>query len=1119
MNLYDIVTPMTMAEAKTDYQKKRERERDIDAGRPVAKPRQPQMTDYQKRRAQQKKEMELGENAWSDGANAWSSEHNNWTAEDSSDFMAADSTSPVGGNMQFEEQLHVGDPVVVTAPTEFEGKTGEISEFSPSGKFVIVRLYNHGRHSMHLSDVAYNQYAADQEQDDWYDDEEVDEGFQDFNRVEPYAVCLAGKPVKKFDYYQDARRFHDNWKKKLYNAGEKAKADTITLMPLNLEEGFFGDMKQSFATGMVDKLKKAIPAEHHKHYNFDSVKSPSDTKAMVARARAAGHLKESGVAEGDDDNTNRLEMMRSEYAKAHKILNKFGNANMGRIEVMRLLLDNGISQKTANIFASKRSIKEQGVAEGSNDTYDIIRTNDYGKKDFFAGNYSLEQAKDELAKCLAHPLHTKYGHKFAIVKRNEQPIKEFAPGGTMKPPAPPTAKKKDPFEDDDRSQLLMSIKNLLDKGAKIDSYLFGARGHITGVSNDYFGFYFKKLNKPHSKSSFVRPMDGEDDESYMLKLVKPGYYQLWDKSIADAGEQGVAEASYINGHVEDPESLRWKQTSMSYEQAVAKFGKNNVKQDGKNRLGQKIVMVLVPLGEQGVAEAVPAQASGVDPKIQFLQPTIQFAEKMGYRVTLNPQGRVVAKLVNKQLGHIVHIGLMQPSGKGFEVSMADNLDKQTNAWSAKELAQDFKGWYAQAVKDQDFNNGYNEKPQLEQQGVAEAGPNAPYTPSPAKPFRNPRGFNKQGTGVGNKLADLNRKEWEEKKKKEQGVAEGRDDTKNKLFVKKLASEQSLIEHAKLFAKNLQLDGVPVTSKNRYTVVCSTIFAHDKKAVNESSHITNGKQLIQLLKQLDQFSQLPIKVGSSVAIINSQLQGDSVELWGFTSPKTISKIYRDSTDNSIRQFEFNNDPQDVWPKTDNAEYNGKFLMYSAFFGDKKSADHALTMLMLQGSGDLTIRNHITEQQYAAETYTDVSQFHNGSRKYSDIPSKPERQKQNRVPLRTFQELCDMLGVDRLALTNFARQVTDFPKPVPGIGGRKTYYRPQEFMQWAKDNNVTELLGKKKEQGVEEGDLMRSAWGKTQQAKSPTPKPAPVKESYWTKLQNERNTKLNTLVDELKESIKK
>jgi hypothetical protein len=51
-------------------------------------------------------------------------------------------------------------------------------------------------------------------------------------------------------------------------------------------------------------------------------------------------------------------------------------------------------------------------------------------------------------------------------------------------------------------------------------------------------------------------------------------------------------------------------------------------------------------------------------------------------------------------------------------------------------------------------------------GVAEE-----YTPAPAKPPRTPRGFNKQGTGLGNKLAQLNRKEWEEKKKKEQGVTE------------------------------------------------------------------------------------------------------------------------------------------------------------------------------------------------------------------------------------------------------------------------------------------------------------------------------------------------------------
>lgn len=61
---------------------------------------------------------------------------------------------------------------------------------------------------------------------------DMSEGWQDFNKVEPYAVCLAGKPVKKFDYYEEARRFHDNWKQKLYREGNKEKADKITLNPI-----------------------------------------------------------------------------------------------------------------------------------------------------------------------------------------------------------------------------------------------------------------------------------------------------------------------------------------------------------------------------------------------------------------------------------------------------------------------------------------------------------------------------------------------------------------------------------------------------------------------------------------------------------------------------------------------------------------------------------------------------------------------------------------------------------------------------------------------------------------------------------------------------------------------
>ena len=70
-----------------------------------------------------------------------------------------------------EGKLNVGDPIIVTAPNEFDGMTGEVVEFSPSGKFVIVRLYNHDEEvAMHLSDVEFNQYADDEDND--YDDEE-----------------------------------------------------------------------------------------------------------------------------------------------------------------------------------------------------------------------------------------------------------------------------------------------------------------------------------------------------------------------------------------------------------------------------------------------------------------------------------------------------------------------------------------------------------------------------------------------------------------------------------------------------------------------------------------------------------------------------------------------------------------------------------------------------------------------------------------------------------------------------------------------------------------------------------------------------------------------------------
>jgi GNAT superfamily N-acetyltransferase len=57
------------------------------------------------------------------------------------------------------EELNVGDPVIITGNVEFQGKTGDIDSFGDMKRFVVVNLYNHGKHSFHSSDVEYNDYA------------------------------------------------------------------------------------------------------------------------------------------------------------------------------------------------------------------------------------------------------------------------------------------------------------------------------------------------------------------------------------------------------------------------------------------------------------------------------------------------------------------------------------------------------------------------------------------------------------------------------------------------------------------------------------------------------------------------------------------------------------------------------------------------------------------------------------------------------------------------------------------------------------------------------------------------------------------------------------------------
>lgn len=84
----------------------------------------------------------------------------------------------------------------------------------------------------------------------------------------------------------------------------------------------------------------------------------------------------------------------------------------------------------------------------------------------------------------------------------------------------------------------------------------------------------------------------------------------------------VEEASWINGKEEDPKSLRWKQTSMSYEEAVREFGADHVRKEGKARDGHEVIAVLVPLGpvEEGDVEDFLAKGGKIQ-ELPYVEPT------------------------------------------------------------------------------------------------------------------------------------------------------------------------------------------------------------------------------------------------------------------------------------------------------------------------------------------------------------------------------------------------------------------------------------------------------------------------------------------------------------------
>ena len=76
------------------------------------------------------------------------------------------------GVMYGAENLHVGDDVIISGDVNLKGATGVIDSFGQDKRFVVVNLYNHGKHSFHSSDVSINDHDNDEHDDDMAEGEQ-----------------------------------------------------------------------------------------------------------------------------------------------------------------------------------------------------------------------------------------------------------------------------------------------------------------------------------------------------------------------------------------------------------------------------------------------------------------------------------------------------------------------------------------------------------------------------------------------------------------------------------------------------------------------------------------------------------------------------------------------------------------------------------------------------------------------------------------------------------------------------------------------------------------------------------------------------------------------------------
>ena len=264
------------------------------------------------------------------------------------------------------EDLNVGDPVVITGNVEFEGTTGEIAEFGQGKRFVVVNLYNHGKHSFHSSDVSFNDYADSDEEET-----RMQEAGYGRNRgyhqgfASPHAPSLGGRreddeyingpdPVDTTTWYirANGKIIKDKMGTPYHFRGKEAATKAARTM---MAKSFNAGKKFMLTTKPVDDQPENEARLHteYKRNRFTGVQQrdqAQDELSNIAMNRV------SGVAEGLPQT---LRKVVPGYAK-REIDKKMDAEKFGRTDV----------DKDANYYRYKKiqdKLKEQGVAEGTLD--------------------------------------------------------------------------------------------------------------------------------------------------------------------------------------------------------------------------------------------------------------------------------------------------------------------------------------------------------------------------------------------------------------------------------------------------------------------------------------------------------------------------------------------------------------------------------------------------------------------------------------------------------------------------------------------------------------------------------------------------------------------------------